>query len=106
MGPQGHAAAEVVSDDGGFVQAPVVQQFGEDLALGGQGDVLPRGHLRGSVPRHVPDEHLVVPGQGLCDVTPHTGGEGGAVQEHDRIPAGPPQAVPAHGSRRAVVRLT
>lgn len=75
------------------------------LALDGQGHVLPLELLRLAVTGHVPDEHLVVAGECPGDVTPHIGGEGGAVQQHDGFLSGLPEAVPAHGPRRAAIRL-
>jgi hypothetical protein len=49
VGPEGDRAAEVVPNDGGLVQPPMVKELREDLALGGQGDVLALLLLRGAV---------------------------------------------------------
>ena len=84
VGPEGDGAAEVVPNDGWLVQPQMVEQAGEDPALGGQGDVLAFPLLRGAVPWEVEgvDSHRL--GQCWDDPAPHVGGEGGAVDQHHR----------------------
>ncbi len=63
MCPQGDGPAEVVGNHQGFLQAPVLHEFGEEPALGSQGDILAGGLLRCPVTGHVPYEHLVMAGE-------------------------------------------
>jgi hypothetical protein len=93
---QGDGAAEVMGGDEGtpLGQAPEREQLGEDPALGGEGDVLARELLRLAVAGHVPDEHLVIAGEGAGDGPPHVRREGRPVQQDHRVPVGRTEAIP------------
>ncbi len=104
MGPQRDGTAEVVGDDGRGGQTPVGQQLGEDPALRAQRHVLPLELGGDPVPRHVPDVHLMVPGQLAGDPPPDVRGERRPVAEDDRRRGRVPEPLPAHLARAAAVR--
>jgi hypothetical protein len=82
---QGGGAAEVVGDDVGRVEAPVVEQCGEHPVLHAERHVLPRVLLGFAVAQQIPPVHAAVRREVRRDPPPDLRREGRAVQEHQRV---------------------